>query len=149
MVVHLAKALSVRDLLEQVKARRYSYSFKAMVAAIPTAKSALQYTGISDTASAKPILLIYTDDGPDHNYTLASNQLALICLFLQLDLDILQAVRTAKHHSWKTTSEQVNCILHLRLQAIQLMHQEMTPELEAVVMQQHTRHETSCETPHG
>ena len=36
---------------------------------------------ISQSVPDKPVLLIYTDGGPDHNLTFAANQLALIALF--------------------------------------------------------------------
>ena len=88
---------------------------------------------ISQSVSGKPVLLIYTDGGPDHNLTFAANQLALIALFRQLDLDVLQAVRTAPYHSWKNPCERVNCILNLGLQSVGLMREKMTPDLEDVM----------------
>ena len=47
----------------------------------------------------KPILLLYTDGGPDHRLTYISVKLSLIALFLERDLDYLCAVRTLPHHS--------------------------------------------------
>ena len=88
---------------------------------------------ISQSVSDKSILLLYSDGGPDHNLTFAANQLALICLFRQLDLDVLQAVRTAPYHSWKNPCERINCILNLGLQSVGLMHEKMTPDLEAII----------------
>ena len=43
----------------------------------------------------EPILLMYTDGGGDHNVTHSSVQLALLCLFLELSLDMLIAMRTS------------------------------------------------------
>ena len=68
-----------------------------------------------------PILIMYTDGGPDHNNTFLSVQLSLIALFLKHDLDMIIAVRTAPHQSWKNPCERVNCILNLGLQAVGLM----------------------------
>ena len=65
---------------------------------------------------SKPILLLYTDGGPDHNNTFASNQLALLALFLQLDLDMLVAMRTAPHQSWRNMVERVMSGINIGLQ---------------------------------
>ena len=44
------------------------------------------------SSSSKPILFLYTDEGPDHRITYISVQISLICLFLKLDLDYLVVV---------------------------------------------------------
>jgi len=49
--------------------------------------------------SISPILCLYTDSGPDHQYTFGSVQISLVTLFLAGDFDMLMAVRTAPHHS--------------------------------------------------
>ena len=72
-----------------------------------------------------PIVLIYTDGGPDHNNTFLSVKLGLIALFLHHDLDMIEAVRTAPYQSWKNPCERVNCILNLGLQAVGLMRARM------------------------
>lgn len=77
-----------------------------------------------------PVLVMYSDGGPDHNVTFLKTQLALISLFLSLDLDMLVAVRTAPHHSWKNPCERINCILNIGLQAIGLMRSSMSNEHE-------------------
>ena len=43
----------------------------------------------------KSIMFLYTDGGPDHRLTYVSTQLSLIALFLNLNLDLLCAARTA------------------------------------------------------
>ena len=43
----------------------------------------------------KPALMIYSDGGPDHRLTYHSVQLSLISVFVNLDLDMLIAARTA------------------------------------------------------
>ena len=52
-----------------------------------------------------PILCLYTDGGPDHRCNYGSVQVALICLFLRGDFDLLIAVRTAPNHSWTNPAE--------------------------------------------
>ena len=47
-----------------------------------------------------PILMLYTDGGPDHCLMDLSVQLTLIALFLSTDLDMVVAVRTPPYHSW-------------------------------------------------
>lgn len=47
-----------------------------------------------------PVLMIYSDGGPDHRVTYHAVKLALIVLFKKLDLDMLIAGRTAPGHSW-------------------------------------------------
>ena len=56
---------------------------------------------LDDLAPVKPVLLLYTDGGPDHRLTYLSVQLSLIALWLSLDLDFLCAVCTPPQHSWK------------------------------------------------
>ncbi|PKC00199.1 hypothetical protein RhiirA5_428550 [Rhizophagus irregularis] len=53
------------------------------------------------------ILSLYTDGGPDHKCTFGSVQVALICLFLAGDFDMLIAVRTAPHYSWCNPAERL------------------------------------------
>ena len=63
-----------------------------------------------------PILCLYTDGGPDHRCNYGSVQIALICLFLCGDFDLLVAVRTAPNHSWTNPAERIMSILNLGLQ---------------------------------
>ena len=79
---------------------------------------------------ASPVVLIYTDGGPDHNTTYLSVKLGIIAFFLQHDLDMIEAVRTAPYHSWKNPRERVNCILNLGLQAVGLMRSTMAEKYE-------------------
>ena len=80
-----------------------------------------------------PIMLFYTDGGPDHNVTFLRVKLGMIALFLKHDLDMLQAVRTAPHQSWKKPCERVNCILNLGLQATGLMRASIGEKYEKVI----------------
>jgi len=67
-----------------------------------------------------PILCLYTDGGPDHRYSYGSVQIALICLYLCENFDILIALRTAPNHDWTNLAEQIMSILNLGLQGIAL-----------------------------
>ena len=80
-------------------------------------------------SSSPPILVLFTDGGPDHNVTFFKVQLALIALALHLDLDLLEALRTAPYHP----CERVNCILNIGLQAIGLMRKQMPDNMEEVL----------------
>ena len=91
------------------------------------------YKVMSLQGNTHPILLLYTDGGPDHNITFFSVQLALIALFLHLDLDMLEAMRTAPYHSWKNPCERVNCILNIGLQAVGLMRAKMSDDMEDIL----------------
>lgn len=76
-----------------------------------------------------PILLIYTDGGPDHRLTYASVQLSLINICLARNLDMLVAVRTPPGNSWKNPAERIMSILNLGFQSVGLMRQP-TPNFE-------------------
>uniref|UniRef100_U9UYI2 Uncharacterized protein n=1 Tax=Rhizophagus irregularis (strain DAOM 181602 / DAOM 197198 / MUCL 43194) TaxID=747089 RepID=U9UYI2_RHIID len=79
-----------------------------------------------------PILCLYTDGGPDHRCNYGSVQIALICLFLSGDFDILIAVRTAPNHSWTNPAERIMSILNLGLQGVALKRDQMSPESEVL-----------------
>lgn len=88
------------------------------------------YKILNNTNENKPYLLLYTDGGPDHRVTYVRVQLALIALFLKLDLDLLIAVRTPPGHSWKNPVERIMSILNLGMQSIGLMRDELSNDLE-------------------
>ena len=69
----------------------------------------------------KPILLTYTDGGPDHRTTYLSVQIPLIAYFLDNDLDFLCAVHTPPYHSCKHPAEHIMSILNCALQSVGLM----------------------------
>ena len=56
---------------------------------------------------SNPMLLLYTDGGPDHRVNFLSVQLSYVALFLTRDLDYLVAVRTPPYNSWKNPAERV------------------------------------------
>ena len=69
-----------------------------------------------ETELFKEILLVVTDSGGDHNVSHASVQVALICIFLHLDLDIPVAMRTCPTQSWTNVAERVMSALNIALQ---------------------------------
>ena len=73
------------------------------------------------------ILFIYSDGGPDHRITYLSVQLSLIALFLNLDLDVLIAGRTAPSHSW------ANPVERLGIQCLGIMRSQGEEEFEKSV----------------
>ena len=88
---------------------------------------------LSQEGFSSPLLLLYTDGGPDHNLAFLTVQLSLIALFIHFDLDMIVAVKTAPYHSWKNPCERVNCILNLGLQAVGLMRATMEEKFEKVI----------------
>ena len=79
------------------------------------------------------ILFIYSDGGPDHRITYLSVQLSLIALFLNLDLDVFIAGRTAPSHSWANPVERIMAILNLGIQCLGIMRSQGEEEFEKSV----------------
>ncbi|PKY34602.1 hypothetical protein RhiirB3_499282, partial [Rhizophagus irregularis] len=76
------------------------------------------------------ILSLYTDGGPDHRCTFGSVQVALICLFLAGNFDMLIAVRTAPHHSWCNPAERIMSVINYGLQGVAIKREQMPEEYE-------------------
>ena len=85
---------------------------------------------LEDKVFDKPLLFLYSDGGPDHRVTYLSVKLALVALFLKLDLDYLCAARTAPYHSYRNPVERVMSFVNLGLQAIALAREKMGDEME-------------------
>ena len=81
----------------------------------------------------KPILLMFTDGGPDHRTTFWSVQLSLLATFITLDLDMLISVRTAPSHSYCNPAERCMSLLNLGLQNVALQREPMNDNLEGKV----------------
>ena len=81
---------------------------------------------LQSVSFSKAVLFLYSDRGPDHQLTYVSVQLALVCLFLKLDLDFLCACPTAPYHSWRNPVERVMATLNLGLQCVGLARKKMT-----------------------
>ena len=85
---------------------------------------------LQELGPVKPVLLLYTDGGPDHRLTYISVQLTLMSLWLNLDLDFLCAIRTPPQHSWKNPVERIMSIINLALQGVGVMREEVVHESE-------------------
>ena len=70
-----------------------------------------------------PVLILYTDGGPEHRTMFLSIKIAMISLQKYLNLDQILAVRTAPGHSCRNPAEKVNCTLNLGLYGIGCMRQ--------------------------
>ena len=79
------------------------------------------------------LLMLVTDGGSDHNISHASVQVALICLFMQLDLDMLVAMRTCLSQSWTNLAERVMSVLNLALQNVATERDGMEDHFEEIV----------------
>ena len=71
--------------------------------------------------------------GPDHCITYASVQVALICLFISLDLDMLVAGRTCPYQSWQNIVERVMSTLNLALMNVSLARKALPQNLEPLL----------------
>ena len=81
----------------------------------------------------KSILLLLSDGGPDHRLSYGSVQVALLALFLRLNLDMLVAVRTCPYQSWTNPAERIMSVLNLALQNVSLERNLMDEESEKLV----------------
>jgi len=77
----------------------------------------------------------------DHRNTFGSVQIALICLFLLGNFDLLASVRTAPYHSWMNPAERVMSILNLALQGVSLQRDSMDDILEDIFKGKNTLEE--------
>ena len=75
-----------------------------------------------------PIIILYTDGGPEHRSNFLSVKIALIALQKSLNADMLVAVRTAPRHSFRNPVEKVNCVLNIGLYGIGVMRQKITED---------------------
>lgn len=78
----------------------------------------------------KSVLLVLSDGGPDHRLSYGSVQVAILVLFLRLNLDMLIAVRTCPYQSWTNPAERVMSILNLALQNVSLERKQMDVDSE-------------------
>lgn len=80
-----------------------------------------------------PILLIFTDGGPDHRLTYMSVKLSMIALFLEMDLDCLIALRTAPSNSWANPVERIMSIVNMGLQGVGVMRRKVNDDFEKAI----------------
>ena len=90
-------------------------------------------TLLQDKALTHPVLFIYSDGGPDHRVTYMSVKIAMICLYIELDLDYLCAAHTAPYHSFCNPAERIMSVLNLGLQSVGLACTIMEDGKEAAV----------------
>ncbi|WAR27915.1 hypothetical protein MAR_013619 [Mya arenaria] len=83
-----------------------------------------------DINMEKPILIRYTDGGPDHRVTYRSVQLCSLLEFIALDLDMIVCARTAPAMSYLNPAERTMSVLNLALQNVALQREKMQPEFE-------------------
>ena len=72
-----------------------------------------------------PIVIFYTEGGPEHRTTFLSVKTAMIALQQAINADLLVALRTVPGHSFRNPAEKVNCILNLGLYGIGVMRQSI------------------------
>jgi hypothetical protein len=77
-----------------------------------------------------PILIKYSDGGPDHRTTFATVQVASVAMFVALDLDMLIALRTAPNQSYINPCERMMSTLNMGLQNTALQRDKMIPGYE-------------------
>ena len=68
---------------------------------------------VSFSTANRPILMLYTDGGPDHRLTYHSVKLSLIALFIEHDLDMPIVGRAAPSNSWANPVERIMSIINL------------------------------------
>ena len=73
---------------------------------------------IEELEHVPPILMKYTDGGTDQRNTLVSVNVASICLFKELDLDFMIAVRRGPGHSYMNPVDRIMSIFNLGLQNV-------------------------------
>ena len=71
------------------------------------------------------VLLLQTDGGPDHNLSFLRTKLALVALFIAIDVDHFVALRGAPHGSYLNTVERCMSLLNLGLQNLALKRGKM------------------------
>lgn len=70
-----------------------------------------------------PVLILYTDGGPDHRCNFLSVIYSMIWLWYNNDIDYLILARNAPGHSWRNPAERVMSVLNVGLQSIGVMRE--------------------------
>ena len=83
-------------------------------------------------------MVLVSDGGSDHQVTFGSVQVANICMFQPLDLDMLVCVRTCPYQSWQNIAERVMSTLNFALQNVSLAHSKMPEMFEALIHNKNT-----------
>ena len=86
-----------------------------------------------DVTNSNEILLLFSDGGGNYA-THISTQMSVICLFLQLNLDMLIALQCCLSQSWVNPAEPVMSLLNLALQNCALERDPIeTAEFEKIL----------------
>ena len=78
----------------------------------------------------KPLVLLFSDGGPDHRVTYPSVQLSLVALFLLDNTDVLLAVRCCPTRSYVNPVERWHSVMNLALQSFALSRDTMAEGFE-------------------
>lgn len=78
-------------------------------------------------------MLKYSDGVVDHRNNLESVKCAYICMFKELNLDMIILCRCAPGHSWRNPVERVMSILNLGLQNCSLERERLREHDEALL----------------
>ena len=89
-------------------------------------------------APEKTVMVVVSDGGPDHRITFVSVQVALIILFMSLDLDMLVCARTCPYQSWQNMAERVMSTLNLALMNVSLGRSALSEEYEKLLKSKST-----------
>ena len=84
-------------------------------------------------STEKPVLMVYSDGGPDHLITWGSVKLSWIAVFRKLDLDMLIAFRTAPNHSWANPVERIMSMLNIAYHNVSLSREECSATVEQII----------------
>lgn len=84
-------------------------------------------------SGVKPVLVIYSDGGPDYRLTYNSVKLALFLLFKRLGIDSFIAARTAPGHLWVSPVEGMMSTLNLAIQNCAISRAECDGATEQIL----------------
>ena len=103
-------------------------------------RHATELTSLVQThyGTARPIMVLVSDGGPDHRVTFGSVQVANICMLQALDLDMLVCVCTCPYQSWQNIAERVMSTLNFALQNVSLARSKMPEVFEALIHNKNT-----------
>lgn len=92
------------------------------------------------------ILMNFTDGGTDQRNTLESVVCASICIFFELDLDMMILARCAPGHSWMNPAERIMSVLNIALQNCALERGKGDEETEKMLkkMWEYGKYSSSC-----
>ena len=96
----------------------------------PIRHAAEMRSALTKEERERPVRMVYSDGGTDHNIVHPAVQISLLALFLIDDLDILVAARCCPGRSYTNPAEKPHCIMNLGLQSITLSRDEMLPGYE-------------------